>query len=84
MEIGVIGRDVHMLEHANRDDPIEGSLRGAVILKGKGDAIREAPIGSSAPRHGQLFFRERNPPNVSGAGPLNEAHRQPAPTRADI
>ena len=47
-----------MLEHADRDDPIEASLRGAVILKGEGDPVGETAIRDTLPRPGQLLVRE--------------------------
>ena len=72
-----------MLEHADRDDPVEAAGLLAIVAQ-----LEPHPVGQpAAPRalaaDLELMPRERDAEHLARAG-LGEIEREPAPARADV
>ena len=72
-----------MLEHADRDDRVEGTLDLAVVLEEEADAVVEAALLGAAVGDGVLLFRQRHTGHVDAAA-VGEVEAEPAPARADV
>src|SRR5712671_3670018 len=83
LEESIIEADADMLEHADRDDTVEGAGYVAVVerLEG-GRAVQLAFLGALA-RDCELLLRKRNAGDP-GAADLRGVERKPAPAAADV
>ena len=72
-----------MLEHADRDDPVEGPGLLAVVAQLEPDPVGQALAAGALPADLELLLGQRDPEHLAGAG-LGERQREPAPARADV
>src|SRR5712672_3880294 len=79
----IIEADADMLEHADRDDTVEGAGYVAIVerLEG-GGAFQLAFLGALA-RDCELLLRKRDA-HGPGAADLRGVERKPAPAAADV
>ena len=82
-EESVVVADADMLEHADRDDPVEFLRHVAIVLQPERDAVREAFFGC-APRCECVLLLGQGDAGDVGVQQLGEIEREPAPAAADV
>jgi hypothetical protein len=75
--------DADMLEHADRDDAVEGLGNVAVVLQPKLDPIGKPGLPRASRGDGELFLGERDPRDASAANACEIEPKTPEPA-ADI
>jgi len=77
-EKSIVVADADVLEHADRDDAVEGPLNGAIVFEAEiRDPVQALFLGARA-RQRELFLRERHAFDM-GAAHLGEVEAEPAP-----
>jgi hypothetical protein len=84
LEEGRVGAQADVLEHADRDDAVEGSACVAVVLELEADAAREAPLSGAEARARHLLLGEADAGDALDPRDVGEVEREPAPARADV
>ena len=72
-----------MLEHADRDDPIEGPGLLAIVAQLEPHPVGQAALPGALARDLELMVRERDAEHLARAG-FRQIEREPAPARADV
>ena len=75
--------DADMLEHADRDDPIEPSLDLTIIFQSEAYALLQLRLLGTLLRDGQLLARERDADDLDPLH-LGQGKREAAPPTADV
>ena len=75
--------DAHMLEHADRDDPIEAAADLGVVLELETHATLQPLLGGALAGDTQLLPAERYTGDL-GAGAFGQVDAKPSPTGADV
>ena len=81
-ELGIVP-DADVLEHADRDDPVEPAAERAVIAQLEADAVGETGTRCALPADLELLPRQRDPYDLAGAR-LGQIEPEAAPARADV
>ena len=72
-----------MLEHADRDDPVESAGERAIVDQLELHAIGDAGLVGAAARDLELFLAERDAEHVD-VGDAIQVERHAAPAAADV
>ncbi len=83
VEKAAIVIDADMLEHADRDDPVEAGVKVPVILQTEFHRIGQAAFDGAATRQLELFLGQRDAGDV-GAAKFGKIKPEPAPAAADV
>ena len=79
----VIMRGADMLEHADRDDPVELAFDLAIIDQLEPHLVGDAGLLGAPPRDLQLLFGQGHAGHVDARDPV-QIERHPAPAAADV
>ncbi len=83
VEVGLVVVDPHMLEHADRDDALEGAGHVAVVLQLELDDLAETFALGALAGERELLVRQRDARHMHVGG-LGEIEAHAAPARADV
>jgi hypothetical protein len=83
LEIGLEVRRADVLEHADRDDAVEGLVEVAIVGQAELDLVGQARLFGALPGQGQLLGRQGDPGHL---GPVvgRQGQGHAAPARADV
>ncbi len=76
-------RRAHMLEHSDRNDPVEGTAQRSIIDQLEADVIGHTGFLGPAAGDLQLLFRQGNSGDVD-PGDLVQVDGHATPTAADV
>src|SRR5262249_47054146 len=79
----IIEASAHMLEHADRNDAVEGAAGIAIVESLKGDLAGQPAFFSALACDCELLLRKRNAGDA-GVAHLRCIERKPAPAAADV
>src|SRR5207249_486546 len=82
-EEGLVEADADVLEHSDRDDPIESLGHVAIVLQLEGDLAGQPFFLRAGARESVLLLRQRDPGDARAAM-LGEIERKPTPAAADV
>src|SRR5712664_1371554 len=83
LEERVIEADADMLEHADRDNTVEGAAHVAIVERLEGGGACELAFLGALARDCELLLRKRDA-RGPGAADLRGIERKPAPAAADV
>src|SRR6266478_4333349 len=83
LEERIIEADADMLEHADRDNTVEGAAHVAIVERLEGGGACELAFLGALARDCELLLRKRDA-RGPGAADLRGIERKPAPTAADV
>src|SRR5256885_1422016 len=78
-EEGVVKTRAHMLEHAHRDDAVEGAARVAVVFQAVAESVRARGLAGTLAGARQLLAGQRHARHMARASHLRQGARQSAP-----
>ena len=81
--IGLVVARADMLEHPDRDDPVEASLEFAIVDELEADAVVEPRLAGAAAGDAELLFGQGDAQHFDVLGP-GEHQREAAPAAADV
>ena len=82
-EIFVVAADADVLEHADRDDPVEGLFNVAVVLEPKLDPVGQARLTGAIGRDGELLAGQGDAGDLGSCDP-GKIKPQAAKAAADV
>ena len=83
-EEDVVESKPDMFEHPDGDDPVEGSLRRAIVLVPESDPVLQAGVPDAGAGDLDLFFRQARSRDARRARRAGEVDGEPAPSASDI
>ena len=75
--------DAHVLEHADRDDAVEGRVHVPVVLQAEVDPALQPPLADAGAGGRRLLLGEGDAGDLRPPH-LREVEAEPAPARADV